>query len=136
MALAGTLLAPALPDCPSPRIPATCCALASSLPLLLRTSTLVSEGLASASTGPRACSGRRTQVGASARDCLLGPIDRQALVPEIARKQACRLSASGLSTADDAASLEIGELRGRSDLSRKTPRRIRGGLAISAEATA
>jgi len=40
---------------------------------------------------------------------LLGPIDRQALVPEIARKQACRLSASGLSTADDAASLEIGE---------------------------
>jgi hypothetical protein len=42
---------------------------------------------------------------------LLGPIDRQALVPEIARKQACRLSASGLSTADDAASLEIGEER-------------------------
>jgi hypothetical protein len=40
---------------------------------------------------------------------LLGPIDRQALVPEIARKQACRLSASGLSTADDAASLEIGD---------------------------
>jgi hypothetical protein len=43
MLLAGTLLAPAPPDCPSPRIPATCCALASSLPLLLRTSTLVSE---------------------------------------------------------------------------------------------
>jgi hypothetical protein len=72
----------------------------------------------SASTGRRACGGRETRVGASARDCLLGPIDRQVLVPEIRATQACRLSASGLPTADDAASLEIGDLR----VSRKSGR--------------
>lgn len=48
----------------------------------------------SVSTGARACRGRETWVGASARDCLLGPIDQQALVPEIEKKQGRRLSAS------------------------------------------
>ena len=50
--------------------------------------------------------------GANGRDCLLGPINWQTLVREFERKRACRLSGSPVPTADDAASLEIGDKQG------------------------
>ena len=71
------------------------------------------------------------ESGAADRSCGGG-----LRVPAFSGNQGLRAGRLRRWTVDRAPNPGAGELRGRSDLSRKTPRRIREGLAISAEATA